>query len=43
LGYVPGNVFVICWRANFLKSNASLDELEKIMKYVKENSNGKII
>ena len=43
LGYVPENVFVISWRANFLKSNASLDELKKIMKYVKENSNGKII
>ena len=43
LGYIPGNVFVISWRANFLKSNASLDELEKILNYVRKNTNGKII
>lgn len=38
LGYVPGNVFVISWRANKLKSDMSLVELEKIMKYIKENT-----
>lgn len=32
-GYVPGNVFVISWRANMLKSNATADELEKISVY----------
>lgn len=36
LGYVPGNVFVISWRANKLKSNMTLDELQKIMNYIKE-------
>jgi len=36
LGYVPGNVFIISWRANKLKSNMTLDELEKIVKYMKE-------
>lgn len=40
LGYVPGNVFVISWRANFLKSNATLYELESIIKYLKDKSNG---
>jgi len=43
LGYVPGNVFVISWRANKLKSNMTLDELEKIMNYIKENTHGKAL
>lgn len=30
LGYVPGNVRVISWRANRLKSNGTLEEFEKI-------------
>jgi len=40
LGYVPGNVYVISWRANKLKSDMTLDELEKIMNYIKEKING---
>jgi len=38
LGYVPGNVFVISWRANKLKSNMTIVELEKILKYMKERT-----
>ena len=34
-GYVPGNVFVISWRANKLKSDMSLQELEKLLTYIK--------
>jgi hypothetical protein len=34
-GYVAGNVFVISWRANKLKSDMSLQELENILKYIK--------
>lgn len=34
LGYVKGNVAVISWRANRLKSDATLDELRAILKYV---------
>ena len=30
-GYVKENVWVISWRANHLKSNASLDELETLV------------
>lgn len=37
LGYVPGNVFVISWKANILKSNMCIDELEKILAYMKRN------
>ena len=40
LGYVPGNVFIISWRANKLKSNMTIDELEKILNYMKRNKNG---
>jgi hypothetical protein len=38
LGYVPGNVFVISWRANKLKSDMTIQELEKILKYMKERN-----
>jgi len=38
LGYVKGNVRVICWRANRLKSDATLDELLSIVDYVKRES-----
>ena len=34
LGYVPGNVFVISWRANRLKSNGTLDDFKKIIEYL---------
>jgi hypothetical protein len=33
LGYVKDNVFVISWRANRLKSNASPEELNKLAEY----------
>jgi hypothetical protein len=33
LGYIRGNVEVISWRANHLKSNGTLDELRKMVKY----------
>lgn len=34
LGYVPGNVFVISFRANTLKSNAKLDEIMAVARYL---------
>lgn len=37
-GYVKGNVQVISWRANRLKCDASLAELENICKYIRDNS-----
>lgn len=33
-GYVPGNVRVISWRANSLKSDATLDEMRRVVAYM---------
>lgn len=35
-GYVKGNVFVISRRANILKNDATVDELEAVVRYMKE-------
>lgn len=34
-GYVKGNIRMISWRANRLKNDASLEELEKLVEYMK--------
>lgn len=34
LGYVKGNVRVISWRANRIKSDASVEELRKLVEYL---------
>lgn len=34
LGYVPGNVRVISWRANRIKNDATVEELQKILEYM---------
>lgn len=36
LGYVRGNVRIISWRANRLKSDSNLDELKAIASYVED-------
>jgi len=36
-GYVKGNCFVISNKANRMKQDSSLDDLENIIKYIKEN------
>lgn len=36
LGYVPGNVFVISWLANRMKWHSSVDQLEALVRYMKE-------
>ncbi len=33
LGYAKGNVIVVSWRANWLKSNATNEELELLAKF----------
>lgn len=36
VGYVKGNVAVISLRANRIKYNATIDELESVVRYVRE-------
>lgn len=35
-GYVPGNVFVVSFRANTLKNNGSLEEFQGIVRYLQQ-------
>lgn len=37
-GYIKGNVMVVSFRANRIKSNASLDELRKVVAYLEKIS-----
>lgn len=34
LGYIPGNVNVICWRCNDVKRNSTLDELRTVVAWL---------
>lgn len=38
LGYVPGNVCVISWKANRLKSDATLSDLQAICNYLERST-----
>lgn len=38
LGYVRGNVWVISWRANRLKSDATLEEMKKLVQALEQAS-----
>jgi len=37
-GYVPGNVAIISWRANKLKGDATLAELQAIVRFLEESN-----
>lgn len=37
-GYVPGNVWVISWRANRLKNDATIEELEAIVRALRSRT-----
>lgn len=37
-GYVKGNVVIVSWRANRLKSDATADELQKIAVYIERRA-----
>lgn len=41
-GYVPGNIAVMSWRANRLKLDASLEELEAVLKYVRRETRRRV-
>lgn len=34
-GYIKGNIKVISWRANSLKSDSTIEEIEKVLAYMK--------
>ena len=34
-GYIKGNVHIVSWKANRLKSNATLEDLERLVSYLK--------
>jgi hypothetical protein len=38
LGYIKGNIRVISYKANRLKSDAKIDDLEKVIEYMKMNN-----
>jgi hypothetical protein len=38
VGYVPGNICVMSWRANRLKTDATVEELEAVVNFMKLHS-----
>jgi len=39
-GYIPGNVFVISFRANTLKNTGNIEEMLKVLAYLREPPSG---
>jgi len=38
LGYIKGNVKVICWRANRIKSDATIEEMQALLDFMKRET-----
>lgn len=43
LGYTRGNVWVISWRANMLKSNATIAELRQLLAALEKKAAGRLL
>lgn len=41
LGYIKGNIQIISWRANHLKNNATLAELQAVVKFLEISENNR--
>lgn len=39
-GYVVGNAYILCWRCNSLKRNATIEDLELLLAYMKGHKSG---
>jgi hypothetical protein len=37
-GYIKGNVWIISYKANRMKSNATIDDIKKVSDYMKVNT-----
>lgn len=37
-GYTKDNIIVVSWRANNLKANGTIEEFEKLLKWMKQNA-----
>ncbi len=42
-GYTPDNIVIVSWRANHLKNNGTLEEMTKIVKWLKRIQRGSIM
>lgn len=42
VGYVPGNVHIVCFRCNRIKNEGSLAELKTIVAYMEKNLKGRV-
>ena len=43
LGYVPGNVAVISWRANRLKCDGTLEEMEVLVEWMRKQNGARLV
>ncbi|HWH74938.1 MAG TPA: hypothetical protein VNV16_11820, partial [Methylibium sp.] len=42
-GYTTDNVWVICWRANQIKNDATLDELKRLVAALEQKAAGRLL
>lgn len=42
-GYIPGNVNIICWRCNWVKGNATSDELRDVADWIDSKASRQLV